>query len=196
MRPTYRALIGVGALFACFHLLAGVGPTYVALYLQDGLGLDLSRLSIFGSAGALGGFLCAPAIGRLRDRRGARIAAGVALGLVILSNTGLLALRALVPLFLVLVMRGGENGMFTLGQAEIASRATREAMGRTFAAFHVMTGIGGTIGPYLGGALYGIDARLPFLAMIVGSATLGLAALRVLPRAASPAGTRGSGLVA
>lgn len=181
-RKAYRAFIGVAVLFAFFHLLVGVGPTYIALYLQDGLGLDLSRLSIFGSAGALGGFLCAPLIGQLRDRRGVRVATGVALGLIILSNAGLLALRALLPLFVVLVMRGGENGMFTLGQAEIASRASREEMGRTFAVFHVMTGIGGTIGPYIGGALYGVNARLPFLAMIVGSLALGVVAWRMLPQ--------------
>lgn len=191
--PVYRALARVGLLFAFFHLLSGVGPTYISLYLQDTLGLDLSRISVFGSAGALGGFLCAPLIGQLRDRRGAKMAMGVALALVVLSNAGLLVLRSLVPLFLVLMMRGGENGVFTLGQTEIASRAPREEMGRVFAGFHVMTGIGGTIGPYVGGALYGVDPRLPFLAVIAGAAVLWRAARRVLPQPDASAASRAAG---
>ncbi|MDP2873561.1 MAG: MFS transporter [Bacillota bacterium] len=182
----YRALIGVALLFAFFHVLLGVGPTYIALYLQDSLGLELSRVSVFGSAGALGGFLCAPLIGRLRDRRGARLAVFVALGLIAASNAGLLVLSSLVPLFFVLMMRGGENGMMTVGQAEIAARAPREELGRTFAGFHVLTGIGGTIGPYLGGALYGVDPRLPFAAMIVGAAAIGA----VAPRLLAPSGVK------
>jgi MFS transporter, DHA1 family, tetracycline resistance protein len=184
VRQARRSLVRVAGLFAFFHLLVGVGPTYIPLYLQDNLGLELSRISVFGSAGALGGFLCAPLIGQLRDRRGVRLAILVALGLVLLSNAGILVLSSLVPLFLVLTFRGGENGLFTLGQAEIASRAPREELGRTFASFHVLTGIGGTIGPYLGGALYGLNPRLPFLFMIAGTAAMAVAALRMLPRPA------------
>jgi len=170
--PAGGALLQVGLLFAAFNLLVGIGGNFTSLYLQDTTGLDLGGVGFFGSAGAIGGFLCAPLIGRLRDKVGSRRALPAALGLVVMSNAGLLLVRAQAALFGALVLRGGENGVFTLGQAEMAARAGSEGLGKVFAMFHVLTGIAGAIGPYLGGYLYGADRRLPFLAVIAGSLVL------------------------
>jgi MFS family permease len=188
-RRTAGALLTVAALFACFQLLAGVGGNYVSMYLVDTTGLDLGGVGFFGSAGAIGGFVCAPLIGRLRDRRGSRTALPAALGLVILSNAGLLLLRARAAVFGSLVLRGGENGVFTLGQAEMAAAARGQGLGRAFALYHVLGGIGGTIGPYLGGALYVLDRRLPFLFVALGSASM-IVCSRILHGLAAARGSR------
>jgi len=183
-----RDLLVVASLFAGFHLIIGVGQNYIAMYLEDTAGLALSSLSYFGSAGAIGGFILGPWIGRLRDRRGAGAALPVSLGLVAAAYAGLLAVRLPIALFGLLVMRGGENGMFSLGQAEVSARAPRASLGRVFALFNVMTGVAGTAGPYLGGVLYGMDVRLPFLTVIGGSVLIAVAS-----RLAIGSGTSGIG---
>lgn len=189
-----RSVLEVAALFAAFHLILAVGQNYIALYLQDSAGLDLGAVSAFGSAGALGGFLMAPLIGRLRDRRGTALALPVSLGLVAAAYGGLLATKAPVLLFGLLTMRGGENGVFSLGQAEVSTRAPADSMGRTFAMFNVMTGIAGTAGPYLGGVLYVLNRRLPFVAVVLGCAALALASRLVLGRPSWSAAPRAQAL--
>ena len=97
----------------------------------------------------------------------------------------MLVLRNQAFLFGALMLRGGESGAFALSNTEVAARTPREGMGRVFAAFQVLTGIGATIGPYLGGVLYGLDIRLPFVTVIVGYLALALLA-RVILRPANP----------
>lgn len=179
-----RSLVPVAVMFAFFYLLAGIGQNYIAMYLQDTRGLELSGIGVFGSAAALGGFIAAPLIGRLRDGAGPRVAMPVALTLVAAAYAGLLYIAAPAGLFAVLALRGGENGLYSLGQAEVSARSSPHELGRRFAAFNVLTGIGSTIGPYAGGVLYVQDVRWPFLFVIVGCLLLAVTS-RLLPAAAN-----------
>jgi MFS family permease len=185
-RQVYRAILPVFAIFAAFTALANAA-TYVSLYLQDTQGLQLSSLGWFGSAASIGGFICAPLIGRLRDRRGGDVAMQSALVLAAAGYGALLTIRNRIFLFGALMLRGGESAGFALSNVEVAARAPREGMGRVFASYQVLTGIGATVGPYLGGLLYELDIRLPFVTLIAGYLALALAARSVLRPLAQPA---------
>jgi MFS family permease len=188
-RSAIRTILPVFLVFGTFAALANAA-NYVSLYLQDTQGLALSSLGWFGSAASIGGFICAPLIGRLRDKRGGHVALPVTLLLATAAYGGLLLLRTPVLLFSALVLRGGESGAFALSNTEVAARAPREGMGRIFAAFGVVTGIGGTIGPYLGGLLYGLNINLPFVVVMagyIGLATVARLTLRPLATSRSRA---------
>ena len=186
-RSPIRTILPVFLVFGTFAALANAA-TYVSLYLQDTQGLALSSLGWFGSAASIGGFVCAPMIGRLRDRRGGHVALPATLLLAATAYGGLLLFRNPALLFSALVLRGGESGAYALSNTEVAARSPREGMGRIFAAFGVVTGIGGTIGPYLGGVLYGLDIKLPFLVVIAGYIGLAAVARLTLRPLATPSG--------
>lgn len=184
-RASSRSLVPVFLVFAVFTMLATLGQNYVSLFLQDTSGLDLGSLGWFGSAGSIGGFFLAPALGRLRDKRGGALALPIGLVLSAAAYGSLLILRQPVMLFLALIMRGGESSVFSLSGPEVSQRAPRDNLGRVFASFQVLTGIGNTVGPYLGGLMYGIDNRLPFLTVVIGSLLLAAVGRRILRQPAA-----------
>lgn len=189
-RQLLRTILPVFLVFGVFAALTNAA-TYVSLYLQDTQGLELSSLGWFGSASSIGGFICAPLIGRLRDKRGGNVAMPATLLLAASAYAGLLMFRQPVALFGSLLLRGGESGAYALSNTEVAARAPHQGMGRVFAAFQVVTGLGATVGPFLGGLLYGLDIRLPFAVVIAGYLCLAAVAAMVLraPVAARSEGT-------
>ncbi len=187
-RLAARPIWHVFLVFAVFQVIATMGQNYVSLFLQDKSGLDLGSLSWFGSAGSIGGFFLAPVLGRLRDRRGGAFALPVSLLLAAAAYGALIVLRQPALLFAALILRGGESAAFALSGPEVSSRAPRENLGRVFGSFQVLTGIGGTIGPYLGGVMYGLDNRLPFVGVVLGCVALSVAGRLVLRAPSAPAG--------
>lgn len=180
-----RTCIGFAGLFA----VLAVTMNFVTPYLQNVVGLPLTRIGIFSSIGALGGALLTPVWGRLGDRLGFGRAA--ALGMAVFAAGILLfsSSRWLPIIAVSFLLRSVGDGVRTLMGAQIARVSSPGELGRHYAIYNILTGAGGTVGPYLGGWLYAAWPALPFTVTAGLALLTAVLALGGLRRGRGPAQT-------
>lgn len=170
--------------FAVVFALLSVTLNFTTPYLQDIAALPLAQIGFLSSLGALGAALLTAFWGRLGDRIG--FAKALSLGLMVFAGSLLLLARSsfLPWLGLAFILRGAGDGVRTLMGAQIGRLSSPEELGRHYAVYNVLTGIGSTIGPYVGGALYETRPQRPFTltaALSAVTAALAVAAARSAP---------------
>lgn len=148
--------------FAALVAVLSVTLNFCTPLLQDTAGLPLSLIGVLSSVGALGGALLTPIWGRLGDRFGFPKAA--ALGMALFAGALLLlsATRWLPALGVAYILRSIGDAVRTLMGAQVGRLSSPEELGRHYAVYNVLSGVGSTVGPYLGGWLYAARPALPF----------------------------------
>lgn len=148
--------------FAVVFALLSITLNFTTPYLQDVTALPLAQIGLFSSLGALGAALLTALWGRLGDWIGFPNA--LSLGLLVFAGSLLLLVRSsLLPLIgLSFILRGAGDGVRTLMGAQIGRMSSPEELGRHYAIYNVLTGVGSTVGPYVGGALYELGPDRPF----------------------------------
>ncbi|MGE5560574.1 MAG: MFS transporter [Chloroflexota bacterium] len=176
--------------FAAVFALLSITLNFTTPYLQDVDSLPLTQIGIFSSIGAIGASLLTPLWGRLGDRIG--FPKALSLGLTIFAGSLLLFVHSpLIPwIGLSFVLRGAGDGVRTLMGAQVGRMSSPEELGRHYAIYNVLTGVGSTVGPYVGGRLYDFGPRWPFT--VTAGLAAAVAALSILMARRQP-GTR-SGL--
>jgi MFS family permease len=164
-------------------LVVPVLPVYA-----DRLDADPAALGIVVAAFGLGRLVVdipAGVVAQRFDQRRLLLAAAAVVVVTTLLTALVSALDQLVLLRLLTGLSGGI--VMTTGQALLSSTGPGR-MGSTMAALQTCHGVGGALGPAVGGLVVGVDDRLPF---VVGGAALTvlvlMAAWRVPPVLGAPA---------
>lgn len=126
-------------------------------------------------------FVCSPLLGALSDRHGRRpvlLASITGLGTMFLLSAVVTSLPALLA---TRVLGGALAANFSVANAYVADISTPEQRAKSFGRIGAAFGIGFILGPAIGGALGGIDIRLPFYAAAALSLLNALYGLLVLP---------------
>jgi MFS family permease len=153
-------------------LVVPVLPVYA-----DRLGAGPAALGVVVAAFGLGRLVIdipAGAVAQRFDQRRLLVAAAAIVVLVTLLTALATSLEQLIFLRLLTGLSGGV--VMTTGQA-LLSGTDPARMGRTMAALQTCHGVGGALGPALGGLVVGIDDRLPFV--VGGAALIGLVLVAV-----------------
>jgi DHA1 family tetracycline resistance protein-like MFS transporter len=126
-------------------------------------------------------FVCSPLLGALSDRHGRRpvlLASITGLGTMFFLSAVVTSLPALLA---TRVLGGALAANFSVANAYVADISTPEQRAKSFGRIGAAFGIGFILGPAIGGALGGIDIRLPFYAAAALSLVNALYGLLVLP---------------
>jgi multidrug resistance protein len=135
---------------------------------------------------ALAQFVFAPVWGRLSDRIGRRPVILASLAGTCAASLTLGLANALWLLFLARVVDGASGASYAAAQAYVADVTGPEDRARGMGLIGAAFGLGFIVGPALGAAFAGVDARLPFLvAAALAGGNLLLAARR-LPESRRP----------
>jgi MFS family permease len=190
-KPSYRDALAIPAVRWVALLKFGVlgtlalGTTLLPNYLEDVHGLSIGVIGRLGSVYATGSVLIALIFARVAWITGSR---GIAIGTMLvgcLCGVTLLTgnLWILAPAFL---MRGGFMITWSLFHAVLGEITTERLRSRVFALGDFMGGIGFGLTPFLAGALYDWRPAAPFLAALILSPFLAVAALYVERRFVAP----------
>lgn len=168
--------------FAAVFALLSITLNFTTPYLQDVSKLPLARIGIFSSIGAAGASLLTPLWGKLGDRIGFPKSLGLGLtifaaSLLLFTHTPLLFLIGLS-----FALRGAGDGVRTLMGAQIGRMSSPEELGRHYAIYNILTGVGSTVGPYIGGVLYAAGPAWPFTATAGLSVTVAALAVTLAQR--------------
>jgi predicted MFS family arabinose efflux permease len=157
-------------------LFAGVAATlyftssFVAPYIRDVLHHGVNWVNTAGAVTGVGGAALSVLLGRYADRVGPRRGLAVGLFFYVAAVAGLVVVGRWPLVWLALGLRGASDGVRTLMSSTIALEVTPERLGRSLGFYNVLTGLGFTIGPVVGGYAYAQTPAGPFwLAAVVGT---------------------------
>lgn len=143
-------------------LIIPVGPRLVASFLGGDLAAASTYFGVLFALYSAMQFLCAPILGGLSDRFGRRT---VLLPSLLGAATSYL-ISAFAPalswLFVGRIIAGMTGASFSAATAYIADTTPPEKRAQSFGLVGAAFGLGFVIGPVVGGALGGIDLRLPY----------------------------------
>lgn len=180
--PDHR-LFRTCILFAGIATMLYLTNSYVAPYARDVLHRGVGWVNAAGSVAGLGGALLAVWLGRYADQVGPRRSLAVGLGLYALSMAGLVLVGRWPVVWVALGLRGTLDAIKALMMSTVAHEVPPERLGRSLGFYNLMTGVGYTIGPVVGGYAYAANPAIPFWLAGGIAAALGLAMWRrtVLP---------------
>lgn len=163
-----------------------LGWSLVPNLLQEVHGLELQTIGWLGSAGAGGSVALSLLISRVRVFQSPFNGLALALAAVSGGFTVLLLGDALWAFVLAFVLRGGflvAWSVFYAAYGEVTPDALRS---RAFALAEILGSAGTTIAPFLAGALYEVEPRLPVVVGLLAAVPLLVAALQLGRRLRAP----------
>jgi MFS family permease len=148
-------------LFAVIAFGAAVARPFVPPLLEDRYLLSRPSILMLSSLLALGEVILAVVLGWVGDRWRNSAALAISLGFIIIGIAFLMS--HLLPLVLVaMFLLGGDRVSASLSRSIIGRYSLSNRSGSVFALYLVLTGIAGTMGPYVGGLLYNSSPLWPF----------------------------------
>lgn len=169
---TNRRFFRFGILSAVLYLFLTMLLRFTSPYLVEMQELSLTAVGFLASTAALGGILLTPFLSSLGDRLGRlqALALAVALYGIYLMLLGWFT-NALV-LLLAFFLQGSFFAARSLMDAVTAGFGKGRQTGLYFGAFGLLTGLGQTVAPLIGGRLYGWNPQAAFILCAVGCALI------------------------
>jgi MFS transporter, DHA1 family, multidrug resistance protein len=151
---TDRSFVGFSALAILLYLYFATISPFIGPYLSERRGLSLSTIGTFYSVAAVGSIILAPIFGRIGDswsKIGTLALAVLAFSLSVI----LIGNFSLIPVLAIgFLLRGSFNVAQAMMSAIVAAFAQGKASGIYFGTFGLVSGVGLTLAPALGGWLY------------------------------------------
>jgi MFS family permease len=155
-----KRLLLVSALAVFIFFALYLGQPFAPNYLQEVVGVELSRIGFLGSAHALGAAVLGVALGRLSEGLGGFI---VGQGLVLASLVIFLRTRTLPLLAMSFFLRGAFNACRSLALALTGRVVGATSVGLAYGVFNTAFNVSMVLAPYVAGWLYTAQPELPFL---------------------------------
>jgi predicted MFS family arabinose efflux permease len=181
------------AFFLVGFLAAYLAQPFLTPFMAQVHHLDYSQLGVYASLGAVGAAVLGPAMGRVADLYGARLAAGGVLVFLMVGAVLIAAGTNPAVWALAFFCYGSFDALRAVQAGIVGKSFGRVPLAWGFAIFDTAMAVPMAAGSLLGGLLYRQSYYLPFVAVVVVTAAL-LVALLLWPRleaSPSPVSQRG-----
>lgn len=187
---TFRRLL---AFFLVGFLAAYLAQPFLTPFMAQVHHLDYSQLGVYASLGAVGAAVMGPAMGRVADLYGARLAAGGVLAFLMVGAVLIAAGNDPLVWGLAFFCYGSFDALRSVQSGIVGKSFRKVPLAWGFAIFDTFMAVPMAGGSLLGGLLYRQSYYFPFVAVVVITAAL-LVALALWPRigpSPSPVSQRG-----
>jgi len=165
----------LGLVASAYYIAVGIFLTYLPLFATDVAGANVRQVGVLFGVQGLVFALAMPPLGRLADKLGKRKFLTAGLVLVMLSTGGITLARSYSMLLLCVVLFSLGSSMFEpAGLATLSERMPPERQGTAFGIYALLEDGGWTIGPALGGALWGASGPQAAFALAAGASGVGV----------------------
>jgi MFS family permease len=167
-----RRFLRFGLLSAIYYVFLTMLLRFTSPFLVEMHGVSLTTVGLLASTAALGGILLTPLLSSLGDRLGRLRALALTAALYALYLLMLGWFTNPLVLLLAFFLQGSFFAARSLMDAVTAGFGKGRQAGLYFGAFGLLTGLGQTVAPLIGGQVYGWNPQAAFVLCAAGCALI------------------------
>lgn len=158
-----KRFLGAVLYFSLIFFVVYISQPFLMPFLREARGFSLQNIGFLGAASSLGAAFIGPFMGHLADIYSRRVALIGALVFVFLGVLVFLSFSSIGPVLIAFIFFGVVEGFYSLSGALASSMLEGLPAGLAFGFFRTVSNSLAFAGPFVGGLLFEVDFRLPFL---------------------------------